>query len=57
MGKTEHEVHVVLDQQHGHIAGKRGDRGQKLAAIVLGDAGGRLIEQQQPRPAPDRERR
>src|SRR3984957_19709002 len=44
-----HQGQVVLDEQHAGALGQRDEqRGQPLP-LLLGQAGGRLVEQQQPR--------
>src|SRR5215470_11939569 len=56
VGEREYDVHVVLDQEHRHVGRQRRDRRQDLVALVLGHAGGRLVEQQHARAAGDGER-
>ena len=45
-GEPEHDVHVVLDEQHGDVARQAGDGGEQLGALVARHAGGRLVQQQ-----------
>jgi hypothetical protein len=56
VGKREHHVHVVLDQQHADFIGYCGNGGRNFVPFVLGDPGRRLIEQEDPRAASDGER-
>ena len=46
LAKPEHEVHVVLDEQHRDVLRQVVDRGEQLGALVARHAGGRLVEQQ-----------
>ena len=54
--EAEHQVHVVLDEQHGDVLGQRRHRGEDFVAVFFGHAGGGLVEQQHARPARQRER-
>ncbi len=56
VGEGEDEIHVVLDQQHRHVLRQRRHRLQDLVALVLGDAGGGLVEEEHVGPAGDGER-
>ena len=49
--EAEHQVHVVLDQQHRHVGGQGRDGGEDVAPLGLRHAGRRLVEQQHPRRA------
>src|SRR5262245_51233257 len=44
--ESEHDVHVVLDEEHGDVLGQTGDRCEQLRTFAARHAGGRLIEQQ-----------
>ena len=46
----------MLDQQYSDVGRQRRDGGEQLVALGLGHAGGRLVEQQHPRPARKGER-
>src|SRR6266566_7603612 len=37
IGKREHQVHVVLDQQHGHVLRQCRDRRKDVAALAFGN--------------------
>src|SRR5882762_1725848 len=54
--EAEHDVHVVLDEEHGEVLRKARDRREKLCALVLRHAGGRLVEQKHARARGERER-
>ena len=43
------EVHVVLDEQHGHALGEAADPGAERVHLALGQPAGGLVEQQEPR--------
>ena len=55
-GEVEHQVHVVLDQQHRHIRRQRGHGLQQFLALARRHAGHRLVEQQHARLAGQRNR-
>jgi len=44
--ELEHQVHVVLDQEHRHVAGKGRNDGEDGLALILRNAGRRFIQQQ-----------
>src|SRR5262245_34914857 len=44
--ESEHERHVVLDEQDGHLGGQAFEALEQAAALRERDAGGRLVEQQ-----------
>src|SRR5882724_13100032 len=46
VGKGEHQIHIVLDQQYRDVARQGGDGRQNIVALALGHAGGGLIQQQ-----------
>src|SRR3989442_13307829 len=48
-GEAEHDVHVVLDEEHGELAREIRDHGEQLGALALRHACGRLVEQQRAR--------
>ncbi len=56
VGKAEHQVHVVLDQQHRHVGGQRGHGLQQFFALAGGHARHGLVEQQHARLAGQRNR-
>ena len=45
VGEAEHEVHVVLDQDEGHRAGKCRNNVENLFSLGFRHAGSRLVEQ------------
>ena len=49
VGEGEHQIHVVLDQQHGDIARQCRYGGENIVALAFGNAGSGLVEQQHPR--------
>ena len=56
VGDAHDEAHVVLDEQHGQLVVRRGraDELAELADLLVVEAAGRLVEQQQPRPRDQR---
>src|SRR5256885_16085079 len=44
--EAEHDVHVVLDEEHRELRGETGDRLEEVRALVLGNTRRRLVEQQ-----------
>ena len=46
LGEAEHEVHVVLDDEHGDVLRQRVDGVEDDVALGARHAGGRLVEQQ-----------
>src|SRR5438093_3377365 len=48
--EPEHDVHVVLDEQHGDVGGEPRDRGEQAGALVARHARRRLVEQEHLRP-------
>ena len=46
LGETEHDVHVVLDDEHADMLGQRLDGVEDDVAFGAGHAGGGLVEQQ-----------
>ena len=55
-GEAEHQLHVVLDEQHGDVAREAGDGGEQFRALLARHAGRRLVEQQHLRPGRQRQR-
>src|SRR5215468_5121869 len=51
MRKTKYDIHVMLDEQHGDVAGEIGDDGEQLGALALRHARRGLIQQQYLRPS------
>ena len=56
VGEREHQIHVVLDQEHGDVARQGGDGGEDIVALAFGNAGGGLVEQQHARLGGNRDR-
>src|SRR5262249_56108196 len=56
IGEAEDEIHVVLDEHHGHVLGQGCNRRQDLVALGVGHAGRRLVEQKHAWPAGNRQR-
>src|SRR5499433_3155703 len=56
MCKTEHDVHVVLDEQHRDLLREAGDDREYLGALLLRHTGRRLVEQQHLRLGGERDR-
>src|SRR5205807_5996550 len=54
-GEAKDELHVMLDEQYGDVAGQSGDGGEQLIALVARYAGGRFVEQQDFGPARQRQ--
>ena len=61
VAEPHHEAHVVLDEHHGQVVGvaELAHERHQLVDLAVGQAGGRLVEQQQlrvptPRPGPAR---
>ena len=50
-----HELHVVVDDDDGRLLVDLVDDAHELVGLGAGDAGGRLVEQQQPRPLREHE--
>src|SRR5207237_4238152 len=44
--KAEHDVHVVLDDEDGDVAGQRAEHFEDAARVLRGHARGGLVEQQ-----------
>ena len=55
VGKLEHRVHVVLDEQDGGVAAQALDQAQHLQRVFRPHARHRLVEQQQPGPGSQRQ--
>jgi hypothetical protein len=51
-----HEVHVMLDQQHRHVAPQAADALAQLAHVLAAEPAGRLVEQDQLRSPDERAR-
>src|ERR687887_255622 len=56
MRKAEHDVHVVLDEEHRDVLRQIGDDGEQLGALALRHSRRRLVEQEHFRPGGERER-
>ena len=54
VGEGEHPVDVVLDQDHRHLGGEAPDQADDALALGGGEAGERLVEQQDPGPGGQR---
>src|SRR6185295_7957465 len=54
--ETEHDVHVVLDEEHREVLGEARDHGEKLGAFLFRHPGRRLVEEQYRRARRERER-
>src|SRR6266446_6328242 len=54
--EAEHDVHVVLDEEHRELRGETGDRLEEHRALEPANTRRRLVEQQQPRTRRGRER-
>ena len=55
-GKAKHQLHVMLDEQHGDFARQTGNGGKQFLAFLARHAGCRLVEQQNLRARRKRER-
>ena len=51
-GEAKHQLHVVLDEDNGHVARQGCDDFEQFAALLGWNAGGRFVEQQYLRPCP-----
>ena len=56
VGEREHQIHVVLDQEHGDVARQGRHRGEDIVALAFGNAGGGLVQQQHARFGGNRDR-